>query len=79
VEANYDGTNGTGTEPWECSRSMVVMAVLLALAYQAGAGHGRGEKTRAQYAALRSQHDKMLSEHDRAFGSTPLGKKTTSR
>ena len=68
MDTNYDGTNSTGAGSWEKGRNIVVVAMLLALSYQAGVGHGRGEKTTAEYAALRSQYDKMLLEYDRAFG-----------
>ncbi len=68
MDHNYDATGSAGAGPWDKARNIVVMAVLLALSYQAGVGHGRGEKTTAEYAALRSQYDKMLSEYDRAFG-----------
>ncbi|MGA7402876.1 MAG: hypothetical protein WCC99_02980 [Candidatus Sulfotelmatobacter sp.] len=68
MDANYDATGKTSTGQWEKARNIVLMALLLLLSYQAGLGNGRGEKTTAEYAALRSQYDKMSSEYDRAFG-----------
>ena len=68
MDHNCDATGSTGTGQWEKARNIVLMALLLLLSYQAGLGNGRGEKTTAEYAALRSQYGKLLSEYDRAFG-----------
>lgn len=68
MNASDDGTNGAAAGQWEKARNLVVTALLLVLSYRAGLGNGRGEKAAADYAALRSQYDKMISEYDRASG-----------
>jgi hypothetical protein len=68
MDQNYDPTKSADAARWEKVRNVALMAVLIAVSYQAGLGHGRAEKATSEYAALKSKYDKMLSEYDRAFG-----------
>jgi hypothetical protein len=74
MDANFDGPRAEGTRPWEKSRNLAAVALLLAISYWAGLKRGREEKTSAEYVALRSQYDRMLSEYDRASGQYSIMK-----